>query len=53
MPDVPAGSIAQVFSQPGTGTAGFALNANNYLTYNGNVEGEWSIYDPDNPVRGD
>ncbi|GAW15068.1 hypothetical protein ANO14919_044770 [Xylariales sp. No.14919] len=42
VPDVPAGGISQVTSQPGKGTEGFALNANNYLTYNGNVEGWWA-----------
>ncbi|KAI1293321.1 hypothetical protein F5Y03DRAFT_331630 [Xylaria venustula] len=42
VPDVAAGSIGQVFAQPGEGTSGFALNANNYLTYNGNVEGWWA-----------
>ncbi|KAI8955238.1 hypothetical protein F4801DRAFT_574824 [Xylaria longipes] len=47
VPAVPAGTVAQVTAQPGTGTEGFALNANNYLTYNGNVEGWWAC-----PVSG-
>ncbi|KAI0472213.1 hypothetical protein F4859DRAFT_483502 [Xylaria cf. heliscus] len=47
VPSVPAGTVAQVTAQPGTGTNGFALNANNYLTYNGNVEGWWAC-----PVSG-
>ncbi|KAI0456097.1 hypothetical protein F5B21DRAFT_171217 [Xylaria acuta] len=47
VPIVPAGDVAQVTAQPGTGTDGFALNANNYLTYNGNVEGWWAC-----PVSG-
>ncbi|KAI0432833.1 hypothetical protein F5Y09DRAFT_119146 [Xylaria sp. FL1042] len=42
VPDVPAGGISQVFAQTGEGTKGFALNANNYLTYNDNVEGWWA-----------
>ncbi|KAI1354116.1 hypothetical protein F5Y01DRAFT_274188 [Xylaria sp. FL0043] len=42
VPEVPAGTIGQVVAQPGEGTKGFALNANNYLTYNGNVEGWWA-----------
>ncbi|KAI0555709.1 hypothetical protein F4679DRAFT_519547 [Xylaria curta] len=47
VPAVPSGTVAQVIAQPGTGTTGFALNANNYLTYNGNVEGWWAC-----PVSG-
>ncbi|TGJ86807.1 hypothetical protein E0Z10_g1992 [Xylaria hypoxylon] len=42
VPVVPKGGISLVTSQPGTGTKGFAINANNYLTYNGNVEGWWA-----------
>ncbi|KAI1425580.1 hypothetical protein F5Y12DRAFT_361865 [Xylaria sp. FL1777] len=48
MPDVPAGDVAQVFSEPGEGTEGFALDADNYLTYNGNVEGWWACPVNDN-----
>ncbi|KAF2972299.1 hypothetical protein GQX73_g1328 [Xylaria multiplex] len=42
VPEVPAGGISQVTAQTGKGTEGFALNANNYLTFNGNVEGWWA-----------
>jgi len=42
VPEVPAGTVGLVTSQPGTGTTGFSLNANNYLVYNGNVEGWWA-----------
>ncbi|KAI1753064.1 hypothetical protein F4782DRAFT_96778 [Xylaria castorea] len=47
VPTVPAGTVAQVTAQPGTGTDGFAINANNYVTYNGDVEGWWAC-----PVSG-
>ncbi|KAI8630684.1 hypothetical protein F5Y19DRAFT_426058 [Xylariaceae sp. FL1651] len=42
MPLVPAGTVGQVTARPGSGSDGFALNANNYLTYNGNAEGFWA-----------
>jgi hypothetical protein len=42
VPEVPAGTVGLVTSEIGTGTTGFSLNANNYLVYNGNVEGEWA-----------
>ncbi|KAI0399209.1 hypothetical protein F4802DRAFT_57242 [Xylaria palmicola] len=42
VPAVPSGSVVKVTGQLGKGTKGFALNANNYLTYNGNVEGWWA-----------
>jgi hypothetical protein len=43
VPEVPAGTVGQVTSEPGTGTEGFSLNANNYLLYHGNVEGNHNI----------
>ncbi|KAI1165517.1 hypothetical protein F5B18DRAFT_611303 [Nemania serpens] len=42
LPLVPAGTVGQVTSQPGSGSTGLALNKNNYLTYHGKVEGWWA-----------
>ncbi|XXG99495.1 glycosylphosphatidylinositol anchor biosynthesis [Hypoxylon texense] len=42
MPDVPAGDVAQVFTQPGDHSTGFGLDATQLLTYNSNNEGFWA-----------
>ncbi|KAI4866068.1 hypothetical protein F4820DRAFT_418044 [Hypoxylon rubiginosum] len=42
MPNVPAGYVAQVISQPGDHSPGFGLDANQLLTYNSNAEGFWA-----------
>ncbi|KAI6085718.1 hypothetical protein F4821DRAFT_144630 [Hypoxylon rubiginosum] len=42
MPEVPAGYVAQVTSQPGDHTPGFGLNAEQLLTWNSNAEGFWA-----------
>ncbi|OTB00562.1 hypothetical protein M426DRAFT_267459 [Hypoxylon sp. CI-4A] len=42
MPDVPAGDVGQVFSQPGQKSPGFELDAQNLLAFNSNIEGFWA-----------
>ncbi|KAI1410345.1 hypothetical protein F5Y13DRAFT_192528 [Hypoxylon sp. FL1857] len=42
MPNVPAGTVGQVFSQPGEMSTGFGINAGQLLTYNSNPEGFWA-----------
>ncbi|KAI0161930.1 hypothetical protein GGR52DRAFT_561749 [Hypoxylon sp. FL1284] len=42
MPEVPAGTVGQVVSQPGEHTTGFALNTDGLLTYKSNAEGFWA-----------
>ncbi|KAI0841300.1 hypothetical protein F5Y06DRAFT_217693 [Hypoxylon sp. FL0890] len=42
MPSVPAGTVGQVFSEPGEHSIGFGINAGQLLTYNSNPEGFWA-----------
>ncbi|KAI1399800.1 hypothetical protein F4819DRAFT_463819 [Hypoxylon fuscum] len=42
MPDVPAGTVGQVFAQPGDHSTGFGLDATKLLTYNSNAQGFWA-----------
>ncbi|KAI1758701.1 hypothetical protein GGR53DRAFT_472092 [Hypoxylon sp. FL1150] len=42
MPDVPAGYVALVTSQPGDHSPGFGLDTTQLLTYNSNAEGFWA-----------
>ncbi|KAI1775523.1 hypothetical protein F4818DRAFT_441615 [Hypoxylon cercidicola] len=42
MPEVPAGTVGLVTSQPGDHSTGFAIDANQQLTYNSNAEGFWA-----------
>ncbi|KAI0379281.1 hypothetical protein F5Y04DRAFT_131739 [Hypomontagnella monticulosa] len=42
MPNVPAGTVGQVISQPGEKSPGFGLDATQLLTFNSNSEGFWA-----------
>ncbi|GAP88966.1 hypothetical protein SAMD00023353_3400460 [Rosellinia necatrix] len=42
VPAVPAGAVAHVTVQVGQGTEGFALTADNHLSFNGAVSGWWA-----------
>lgn len=41
VPTVAKGSVVHVTSQPGSGTKGFAVNADKVLTFNGGAEGKF------------
>ncbi|KAK7752461.1 hypothetical protein SLS62_005614 [Diatrype stigma] len=41
IPEVPAGTVGQVFSKPGDSVTGFAV-ANETLLYNGSADGFWA-----------